>query len=134
MIVTAFVRRAAHKPLLGHPLSIWLLWALGAALLLSAPMALADPGIWMLVLDPELLALMIAVAFAATRIGAGLYLSRLSAAISRVKPRGSSSGGSRRLLPHRHMFRAVAGKWLAVPAAPPAAQPHARDTRHQVKF
>ena len=42
-----------------HRLRVWLLWALGAAALLAVPFALADPAVWLLVLDPELLALLV---------------------------------------------------------------------------
>jgi hypothetical protein len=84
MSIGRLMRRVAAKRLFGHNLGVWLLWVIGAAILLSAPMAIADPGIWMLVLDPELLALMIAVALASVRIGAGLYLSRLSPVATRL--------------------------------------------------
>jgi hypothetical protein len=72
----------------GHAIGIWLLWALGAVMLLSAPMAIADPGVWMLIVDPELLALMIAVAFAAARIGVRLWAMQAVAAAGRLTRRG----------------------------------------------
>jgi hypothetical protein len=45
----------------------WLRWALGAAALLAIGLAGADPAIWFLILDPELLALIVAVTVALTR-------------------------------------------------------------------
>jgi hypothetical protein len=45
----------------------WLRWALGAAALLAIGLAVADPAIWFLILDPELLALIVAVTVALTR-------------------------------------------------------------------
>ena len=45
----------------------WLRWALGAAVLLAVGLAVADPAIWFLILDPELLALIVAVTVALTR-------------------------------------------------------------------
>lgn len=72
----------------GHALGVWLLWALGAVVLLSAPMAIADPGVWMLIVDPELLAVMIAVAFAAARIGVRLWAVQAAAAVGRLRHRG----------------------------------------------
>jgi hypothetical protein len=49
------------RGLLRHEPRVWLLWAIGAALLIAAPFALADPAVLVLLLDPELLA---AIAFA----------------------------------------------------------------------
>lgn len=77
---TAFLRRRIR----GHAVAVWLLWALGAAILLSAPMAIADPGVWMLIVDPELLALMIAIAFAAARIGVRLWAAQAATAVTRL--------------------------------------------------
>jgi hypothetical protein len=76
--MSAFLQRKVR----GHAMAVWLLWALGAAILLSAPMAIADPGVWMLVVDPELLALMIAIAFAAARIGVRLWAAQLMTALT----------------------------------------------------
>jgi hypothetical protein len=79
--ISAFLQRKVR----GHAVSIWLLWALGAVILLSAPMAIADPGVWMLIVDPELLALMIAVAIAAARIGIGLWAGQAAATLARLR-------------------------------------------------
>ena len=78
--ITAFLQRKVR----GHAVGVWLLWALGAVILLSAPMAIADPGVWMLVVDPELLALMIAIAFAAARIGVRLWAAQAAAVVTRL--------------------------------------------------
>jgi len=40
---------------------VWLIWAVCVVLLVATPFALADMGVWVLMLDPELLA---AIAFA----------------------------------------------------------------------
>ncbi len=45
----------------GLPVWIWLLWAAGAVFLACSPMLLADPAMWMYLLDPELLALLVIV-------------------------------------------------------------------------
>lgn len=47
-------------------------------------MAIADPGVWMLIVDPELLALMIAIAFAAARIGVRLWAAQAATAVTRL--------------------------------------------------
>ena len=43
-----------------RPLRIWLLWAVGAAVLVLSSLAVADPAILSLALDPELVALVVA--------------------------------------------------------------------------
>lgn len=78
--ISEFLQRKVR----GHAVTVWLLWALGAIILLSAPMAIADPGVWMLVVDPELLALMIAIAFAAARIGLRLWTAQAAAGLLRL--------------------------------------------------
>ncbi len=64
--------------------------------------------------------------------------------ISRVRTALPRLGGVRdaravarplaRLLPDRHVRRALAGEGLALPAAPPFAQRHARDARHEIEL
>jgi hypothetical protein len=49
------------KRLFRHEPSVWVLWVICVALLVATPFALADMGVWVLMLDPELLA---AIAFA----------------------------------------------------------------------
>ena len=49
--------------------------------------------------------------------------------------RGSGSNRSSGLcLPDRDVGRALAGEWLAVPIAPPFAQRHPREARHQIEL
>ncbi len=43
-----------------HPLRVWLLWAVGAAVLALSSLSVADPAILSLALDPELVALIVA--------------------------------------------------------------------------
>ena len=43
-----------------RPLRVWLLWAIGAAVLLVCSLGVADPAILSLALDPELVALVVA--------------------------------------------------------------------------
>ena len=50
-----------------HSRRVWLLWALGALILLSAPFAISDPAVLTFILDPELLALVASVGSAVTR-------------------------------------------------------------------
>jgi hypothetical protein len=42
-----------------HSLRVWLMWGCGVLALAALPVALVDPAILMLVLDPELLALIV---------------------------------------------------------------------------
>jgi hypothetical protein len=43
----------------GRQLRVWILWAIGAVVLVTMPFALLDPGILVLVGDPELVALIV---------------------------------------------------------------------------
>ena len=45
----------AHR----HTLRVWLLWGCGVLALIALPVALMDPPVLMLLLDPELLALIV---------------------------------------------------------------------------
>lgn len=45
----------AHR----HTLRVWLLWGCGVLALAALPVALMDPAVLLLVLDPELLALIV---------------------------------------------------------------------------
>lgn len=42
-----------------HSGRVWLLWLIGAAVLLAGSVAIADPAVVALVLDPELVALLV---------------------------------------------------------------------------
>lgn len=59
--VLAAVRRLLRHRLLGRPVWVWSLWLLGALIVAATPMALTEPGMWSYLLDPELVALMVAV-------------------------------------------------------------------------
>jgi hypothetical protein len=70
--VTGRLRRAWRR----YPRRTWLVWALGAVALLGSQALFWDPGLVLLLVDPELLALVAtsALALTATRIG-GLLLA-----------------------------------------------------------
>ena len=61
-----------------HPAWVWALWTVGAAALLATPFALADPGLLLLVLDPELLALATLAGLALVRESASAVRAALS--------------------------------------------------------
>jgi len=44
---------ASHSPW------VWLCWAVGALVLISTPLALTDPGMLMLIVDPEVVAMFV---------------------------------------------------------------------------
>jgi len=57
-IISARIARLsslAHR----HTPRVWLLWGCGVLVLLALPVALVDPPVVMLLLDPELLALIV---------------------------------------------------------------------------
>ena len=67
-----------------HSMRTWLLWAVGTAAALTVSFALADPGLLMLALDPELIALIVLSSIALIRISApGLLLSGCAATLVR---------------------------------------------------
>jgi hypothetical protein len=68
--VTGRLRRTWRR----YPRRTWLIWALGAVALLGSQALFWDPGLVLLLVDPELLALIAtsALALTATRIGAVL--------------------------------------------------------------
>jgi hypothetical protein len=72
MMLLAHVRATLSR----HEPRVWLLWALATAVIVVTPFALADPALWALILDPELLAV---VALAAI----GLCRSRLADLVRR---------------------------------------------------
>ena len=51
-----------------HSPRIWLLWGFGILALAALPISLMDPAVLMLVLDPELLALIVVSAAALVRV------------------------------------------------------------------
>lgn len=72
------------RPILRHPVYIWLLWASGVTLLACFPALLSDPALWFYLVDPELVALFIVVGLQYT----GLELGALWLAVrARVRPR-----------------------------------------------
>ena len=67
-----------------HSLRVWLLWAIGAATALAVSFALAEPGLLVLALDPELIALIGLSSIAVIRISTpGLLLSGCAATVVR---------------------------------------------------
>ncbi len=65
---------------------VWvrLVWAIGAVAVLAVSFALADPGLLVLAIDPELLALIVLSSIALMRAsGPGLFLSGCAAALAR---------------------------------------------------
>jgi hypothetical protein len=54
-----------------HSLRVWLLWGCGALALMALPVALMDPVVLMLLLDPELLALLVVSVIGLLRIRLG---------------------------------------------------------------
>ena len=80
-----------------HPAKVWLVWALGAVVLLATPLALADPAMWLLVLDPELLAIVAAAGLALFRASTLGFLARFAAAsagLGRTGPRRRATGAT----------------------------------------
>jgi hypothetical protein len=69
-----------------HEPKVWLLWAIGAALLIATPFALADPAVWMLLLDPELVA---AIALGGLALVGGSFRHALAQLTARVPRRRS---------------------------------------------
>ena len=67
-----------------HSVRVWLLWAVGTAVVLALSFAVADPGLVVLALDPELIALIVLSSIALLRISApGLVVSGCAAALAR---------------------------------------------------
>ncbi|MGH2891827.1 MAG: hypothetical protein ACRDPM_00975 [Solirubrobacteraceae bacterium] len=63
---------------------VWLLWAVGTIGALAVSFALADPGLLVLAIDPELIALIVLSSIALIRISApGLLLSGCAATLVR---------------------------------------------------
>jgi hypothetical protein len=56
---------------------VWVVWALVTLVLATVPLALSDPALLGLVLDPELLALTVAVLYAALRLNAQIVVERV---------------------------------------------------------
>jgi len=74
-----------------HEPRVWLLWFVGFAVLVCTPVALADPAILALALDPELVAVLVLSAAALLRAAAvGFVLRALPASVARLtRPRHS---------------------------------------------
>lgn len=68
-----------RRRLWGHPIYIWVLWAIAAGVLAACPMMLSDPAMWAYLLDPELLALMVIIGVRYTRWEIELLRARLFA-------------------------------------------------------
>lgn len=66
------VSRALSRRLGGHPLYVWLVWALLAAALAASPVLLSDPAAVSFMIDPELFVLVIAVAAVYARAELGV--------------------------------------------------------------
>jgi hypothetical protein len=69
-----------------HRPRVLVLWALGAVVILATSLTLADPGLTMFALDPELLALLVVSSLALLRASvAGPVLSALSGVLARAR-------------------------------------------------
>ncbi|HEY2791263.1 MAG TPA: hypothetical protein VGJ28_02840 [Micromonosporaceae bacterium] len=53
-----------------HPLWVWICWAIGAVVLLSTPLAVADPAVLGLLFDPEIIAVFVLAGLMAVRTSA----------------------------------------------------------------
>jgi len=72
-----------------HDRRVWLLWAVGVAVLVCTPVSLVDPGLLVFALDPELLALIAVSSIAALRVSAiGVAIRVLAASLGRLPLRG----------------------------------------------
>jgi hypothetical protein len=83
--VTGRLRRAWRR----YPRRTWLIWALGAVALLGSQALFWDPGLVLLLVDPELLALIAtsALALTSTRVAALLPTTRIWRPTGRVRVR-----------------------------------------------
>jgi hypothetical protein len=79
--VTGRLRRAWRR----YPRRTWLIWALGAVALLGSQALFWDPGLVLLLVDPELLALIAtsALALTSTRVAALLPTTRICDVVAR---------------------------------------------------
>lgn len=67
ILAAAFTRLSALAR--RHTLRVWVLWGLGVLALVAMPVALVDPPVLMLLLDPELLAVIVLSLFGLVRVG-----------------------------------------------------------------
>jgi hypothetical protein len=65
-----------------HERRVWILWAVGAVVLVLTPYALSDPALWIFVFDPELLALFTLVGLALVRESLLLHVVHLRAILA----------------------------------------------------
>jgi hypothetical protein len=65
-----------------HERRVWILWAVGAVVLVLTPYALSDPALWVFVFDPELLALFTLVGLALVRESLMLRVVHLRAILA----------------------------------------------------
>ena len=65
-----------------HERRVWVLWAIGVLVLVATPYALSDPALWILVADPELLALAALVGVALLRESLSLHVVHLRAILA----------------------------------------------------
>jgi hypothetical protein len=65
-----------------HERRVWILWAVGAVVLVLTPYALSDPALWVFVSDPELLALFTLVGLALVRESLMLHVVHLRAILA----------------------------------------------------
>ena len=90
-----------------HSTRTWLLWALGAAVLGTAAAGLGDPGLWILLLDPEFVAVTALIGLALLRENgraALVYLLALRRAGSDVAHRLAQRGRRRRVRARREQI------------------------------
>jgi hypothetical protein len=59
------------------PWYLWLLWGAAALVLVSCPMLMSDPAMWVYLLDPELLVLVVVIGLQYTRLEAGVVWLQL---------------------------------------------------------
>jgi len=59
-----------------HPPRVWLLWALGALVILASAFAVSDPALVMFALDPELVALLVVSSVALLRTSPAVAAAR----------------------------------------------------------
>jgi hypothetical protein len=99
---------ALSRPLLGHSRYVWLLWGVSVAVLAACPMMLSDPGMWPLVLDPELLALIVIVGAHYSTLQLSLLRLRWLGALRRLRRRSTKLGRRRQCAaPHATDQRAA---------------------------
>ena len=72
------------------PTHVWVLWAAAGLVLISCPMLLSEPAMWVYLLDPELLALVVIVGLQYTRLEVGVLW--LQVRTWRSRARRTSSG------------------------------------------